>query len=310
MTLVLNVPSNRIVGFYFLAQSLCVVAWWLALWVFPASSRWFLPIEWQRQRLADFGLPDLFLIALVSVFAAEAAFRRRTWAVAAVWSLTGACWYPTLYCISVSLRTGEAWIASGMMSCMAGMTLAMATVYGTPSQSPAAVRVISMNPRSAVIWTLAQTVVFWGICLGVVPQGIIELERHLGIGSFHHSGQSIVAGVMFGFASTLGLWSGIVIATRGDGTPLPTATAPVLVQAGPYRWVRNPMAIAGIAQGIAVGWYFGSAGVIAYALLGAVLWHCCVRPVEERDLANRFGVAYRSYQQQVGLWLPRRPKQS
>ena len=192
---------------------------------------------------------------------------------------------------------------------MAGMTLAMATVYGTPSQSPAAVRVISMNPRSAVMWTLAQTVVFWGIFLGVLPQGIIELEGYLGIGSFHHSGQGIAAGALFGFASVVGLWSGIVMATRGDGTPLPTATAPALVQAGPYRWVRNPMAVAGIAQGIAVGWYFGSVGVIAYALLGAVLWHCCVRPVEERDLAKRFGVAYRSYQQQVGLWLPRRPQQ-
>jgi protein-S-isoprenylcysteine O-methyltransferase Ste14 len=35
-----------------------------------------------------------------------------------------------------------------------------------------------------------------------------------------------------------------------------------LVIAGPYRYVRNPMAVAGILQGIAVGWYLGSVSVI------------------------------------------------
>lgn len=30
-----------------------------------------------------------------------------------------------------------------------------------------------------------------------------------------------------------------------------------LVIARPYRFVRNPMAVAGIVQGLAVGWYLG-----------------------------------------------------
>ena len=86
---------------------------------------------------------------------------------------------------------------------------------------------------------------------------------------------------------------------------MPTATAPKLVVNGPYRFVRNPVAFAGILQGLAVGRYFGSCGVIAYSILGVLVWHYCVRPVEERDLRQRFGIAYESYQQAVALWLPR-----
>lgn len=98
------------------------------------------------------------------------------------------------------------------------------------------------------------------------------------------------------------------MATLGRGTPLPTATAPFLVIAGPYRYVRNPMALAGITQGLAVGWWMGSFSVIVYALVGAVAWHTLVRPHEERDLLKRFGAAYRDYQRRVLLWIPMIPK--
>jgi protein-S-isoprenylcysteine O-methyltransferase Ste14 len=71
------------------------------------------------------------------------------------------------------------------------------------------------------------------------------------------------------------------------------------------------MAVAGILQGIAVGWYLGSVSVIIYSLTGAVLWHIAVRPVEERDLAKRFGQSYAGYQKNVRLWVPRfRPVES
>lgn len=97
------------------------------------------------------------------------------------------------------------------------------------------------------------------------------------------------------------------MALLGNGTPLPTATAPYLVVGGPYRFVRNPMALAGIVQGVAVGWYFGSLAVIAYAFTGALLWHFCVRPIEEADLQQRFPADYPQYREAVGLWLPRLP---
>ncbi len=61
------------------------------------------------------------------------------------------------------------------------------------------------------------------------------------------------------------------------------------------------MALAGILQGLAVGWYLGSYGVLAYALAGAFAWHHLVRPVEEADLRKRFGSQYLRYQRAVRL---------
>jgi protein-S-isoprenylcysteine O-methyltransferase Ste14 len=64
----------------------------------------------------------------------------------------------------------------------------------------------------------------------------------------------VMAGVVaFCAASALGIWSAVVMSTLGRGTPLPSAMASDLVVRGPYRFVRNPMAVAGIVQGAAVG---------------------------------------------------------
>src|SRR5699024_2326152 len=107
-------------------------------------------------------------------------------------------------------------------------------------------------------------------------------------------------------ASALGASSAVTMARRGRGTPLPSAMPNRLVVAGPYRWVRNPMAVAGIAQGVAVGLLGTSWLVIAYSLAGGVLWHLLVRPEEERDVAGRFGAAYARYSARVRCWVPRR----
>ena len=96
------------------------------------------------------------------------------------------------------------------------------------------------------------------------------------------------------------------MALRGEGTPLPTACARQLVVAGPYAYVRNPMAVFGLAQGAAVGIALGSWLVLAYVAAGGLLWNAVVRPAEEADMERRFGDAYRRYREQVRCWVPRR----
>lgn len=296
---------TRIVAAYFFAQAIVTAAWWGVLVACPASVKWFLPGIWQPESLLSFWLADFMLIVGGSASVGIGILRRARWASIGVWGMAAVTWYPTLVCLAASLLTGEAWIASSMMVSMAGLSLAMATVHGNPSQSPAAIRAVPMNRGAAVLWTLGQTVVFWGAFLWVLPMGIVELQRHVDWGVFQHPYQTSMSVVLFAAASVLGLSSGVMMATRGNGTPLPTATASRLVIVGPYRYVRNPMAVAGILQGIGVGWYLGSMPVIAYSLVGAVLWHVGVRPVEERDLSSRFGDSYRSYRSHVGLWCPR-----
>ena len=296
--------AKRIVAAYLILQGAGTAAWWVLLLLVPGTVDWFKPREWPAESLLGFWLSDALLLILGSFATATAVVQERSWASIAIWSLAAAAWYPTLYCVGVSVLTEEAWIASGMMATMAGLTLVMATVHGTTGQVPAAIRVAPMNRAAAVAWTLAQVAVFWATFLWILPQGIVELEERLGWSGFTHPGQSITSAILFLAASLLGLWSGVTMAAAGDGTPLPTATAPKLVISGPYRFVRNPMAVAGILQGIAVGWYLGSFAVLAYAIAGAFTWHVCVRPVEEADLRVRFGDAYERYRRRVSVWIP------
>ena len=107
-------------------------------------------------------------------------------------------------------------------------------------------------------------------------------------------------------ASALGLWSGLALSSHGEGTPLPFDATHRLVLAGPYGVVRNPMVVAGLAQGLAVALLLGSGIVAIYVALGGLIWQCLVRPAEEDDMLRTFGDEYDRYRAAVRCWWPRR----
>jgi protein-S-isoprenylcysteine O-methyltransferase Ste14 len=74
--------------------------------------------------------------------------------------------------------------------------------------------------------------------------------------------------------------------------------------------VRNPMAVAGLGQGIAVGLLYLSLPIMFYCLLGALVWHLVIRPIEEENLLSRFGSRYAEYRRDVRCWMPRVSKQT
>jgi protein-S-isoprenylcysteine O-methyltransferase Ste14 len=153
--------------------------------------------------------------------------------------------------------------------------------------------------------TLAQIVVFWGLFLFVLPPLIARLEHVLGVATPALTHARAIAVVIFVLGSSLGLASAWTMVTVGRGTPLPLDGPRLLVVVGPYGWFRNPMAIAGMAQGVAVAIWLGSLFVLVYVVAGGVLWHWLVRPIEEADLQETFGEAYADYRTRVPLWLPR-----
>lgn len=148
--------------------------------------------------------------------------------------------------------------------------------------------------------TIIQICVFWSFFLGFLPSMILR--------AFPQRIQPLpeLAVAMFAVAGAIGLYCGMTFAIRGGGTPLPLDSTTRFLVFGPYRYVRNPMALTGICQGVAVGIFLGSPAVVAYALAGILAWHFLARPMEEADLADRFGDAYLEYQQAVPLWIPRR----
>lgn len=162
------------------------------------------------------------------------------------------------------------------------------------------------GPARNLCRTLAQIVVFWGFFLGVLPALLLWLEDRLAVPQF--PGWPWLGTAAFAAASLAGLWSAWTMAWEGEGTPLPTDCPRRLVLGGPYAWLRNPMATAGISQGLAIGIGFGSWSILLYSLCGAIGWHWLVRPAEEEDLRNRFGSDYEEYRRQVPLWIPRIPR--
>lgn len=159
----------------------------------------------------------------------------------------------------------------------------------------------AVNAASTVI----QSIVVWGLALVVGPIVLLAIEQALGITSLRFPPQHLAGMLVFLVSATVNTSAAVAFVHHGKGTPLPMSSPRSLVIAGPYRYVRNPMALGGIGQGIGVGLFLGSWSVLVYALLGALVWHVAVRPSEERDLVGRFGEEYAAYRSAVGLWMPR-----
>ncbi|MGO3319752.1 MAG: methyltransferase family protein [Microbacterium gubbeenense] len=295
--------TPRVARGYFAVQALAGAAWWMLVATVP-----------DVQRLTLGGLPPLPVAILdLPLFvgaSALAAFGIR-WAVwlAGVWTVL-----VTAAMVAYATATGSAgWGAVAMIAAAVGSAAAAAIIVrgAFPSHwillGPLGLREARPGARANnILATAAQLFIFWGLFLGAFPLVIAWFERRWDVAlpapvAVRVSGLAILV-----LASALGLWSAATMASLGDGTPLPSATARRLVIAGPYVFVRNPMAVAGIVQGVAVGLVLGSWLVVAWALYGSVVWNSIIRPIEERDLEDRFGDAFRAYRDRVSCWVPRR----
>lgn len=158
-----------------------------------------------------------------------------------------------------------------------------------------------------VLATAGQVVVVWGFALGLLPALTVAAEDALDIPRWTATARALPAAALFAVGSAVGLTSAWIMATRGKGTPIPFDAAAELVVVGPYRYVRNPMAVSAIVQMLGVACAYGSAGCVVLAIGGGVVWHVVIRPPEERFLADRFGEAYERYRTTTKLWIPTRP---
>jgi len=293
--------------------------WWFALQALGGAAWWALVPTVPAVRTATLGSLDPVLVAvfdvpLFVVASALAAAGIRTAAVVATgWTalvLTGMVVWATL--------TREAgWGVVAMTAAPVGSVLALCLVLlgrvPTEVVTSGPLRFRTADPDAGrnrhVLGTALQIVVFWGLFLGVFPLVIAAAETRWQLRP-PLSGPVVTAlgaagVVVFVLASVLGLASAVAMSTRGSGTPLPSAMPNRLVVAGPYRVVRNPMALAGITQGVAVGAMTASWTVVVYAVAGSVVWNCVVRPLEEADLEGRFGDDFRRYAAAVRCWVPR-----
>jgi protein-S-isoprenylcysteine O-methyltransferase Ste14 len=296
--------GSRFSGWYFLVQALGIAAWWLYLSAAPSAVPLFVPRGAAEADLRAFRLPDLLVAVPVSLAASVSILRSLRWTVPLAWFAAGTMTYAFVYCVGWSISRGGGWLNVALM--------APAALFSTIGALDVSAGSISIFRRATpgravrhVAATVGQMVLFWSFFLFVIPSAIAFVERQLRWPSFAFAAQRPAAAAIFVAFSALGLASGLTMASRGKGTPLPFAGTNRLVTTGPYSYLRNPMVVAGLGQGLAVALWIGSWVVTAYVLAGGLIWQYLVRPAEERDLHDAFGDEFAAYCHHVRCWIPR-----
>jgi protein-S-isoprenylcysteine O-methyltransferase Ste14 len=227
---------------------------------------------------------------------------------AAVWLVTGAISYAALYCLSFAFETESGWI--GVVLMLPAMIWSGIFAVGLTLGQEMFRKAAESSTGWIISKTIMQIVVIWTLILVVIPYFITVVEDKIGIPRMQFAFQRPISVLLFSSISAFGIWAAVVMSRAGRGTPLPLDHAQRLVASGPYSYVRNPMAVSGIAQGLAVALFLGSPLVVIYALMGSMIWQLIFRPLEEDDLLKRFGPDYERYREMVKCWLPRtRPYQ-
>ena len=91
----------------------------------------------------------------------------------------------------------------------------------------------------------------------------------------------------------------------GKGTPAPIDPPVLLVTAGPYRVIRNPMYVSGIIIIFGEFLISGSGAILLYLLFIWLMFHLFIVCYEEPHLRKIFGAPYETFCREVPRWMPR-----
>ncbi len=277
-------------GIAYLIQATLILLWWLGL---SLSTNFFKAFQFPsigENAFNSFFVPDIFIITILSLIRAYKPIKDLEFII------LGGFAYGSLYCINASILTEGGYLSTTLM--LIGLFYNIFLVYQRKFFRES-------NSSSVVIngiKTIIQIICVWLITLVVFPSILI---KEFNLSQNHDTLSTIISITLFVLFSALGLYSALVIVLKGEGTPLPLDQTKRLVISGPYKYIRNPMAVAGIGQGLAISIYFTSVHILIYALIGALIWQFAVRPLEEKNMALRFGEEYDKYKKTVFCWLPR-----
>ncbi len=101
------------------------------------------------------------------------------------------------------------------------------------------------------------------------------------------------------------VWAVFWQLSRGKGTPVPIVPTKEFLPSGPYRYCRNPMMLGFFLY--LSGWaaFFNRPGSWIAAVVLVILLVLEIKLIEEKELEERFGDAYRAYKKKTPFLLPR-----
>jgi len=289
------------------AEGVLGVVWCVLLFAAPHLGAPLLPAGLDAGLLRTLAGADLVFFAVLPLVAALAIARDHAGGSTLLLLHTGGVLYAALWAWGLVLVTGGGLVGASLMtpSALALPWLAWALHCDVREAFDLRPRIaLPAGPLWNSVKTLAQTLGMWLVFLVALPAAVYEFETLVGLDGWRCASPLATyagAALVVGFAAT-GLYLGNLLAVRGEGTPLPLDTTRRLVIAGPYRFVRNPMAMVSFGQGFGVAFWLGSPLVTAYVVCGMLIWNYLARPWEEQDLEERFGDAYRRYRDHVDCW--------
>lgn len=290
-------------GAYFILQGISVALWWAMLWLKPEMRTYFVLERTSETSLLAFWPVDITMLALGSLVSGVLFLLNNRHAHIPATLVAGSFGYAVLYTLGFALMTDTGWLGVLLMSPAA----IWSGIFALAHSSLRDLLYTEAKPTSTawiLVKTFIQIVVVWILILAVFPYFITIIEAKLAISQLTFTFQRPLAIIIFVLISMPGVLAAITMAKIGEGTPLPLDSSRKLVAKGVYSYVRNPMAISGIGQGLAVALFFGSPLVALYALMGSMIWQHVFRPIEEEGLEAKFGDEYRDYRAKVKCWVP------
>jgi len=176
------------------------------------------------------------------------------------------------------------------------------TKPGVASGLPEFLRAIPLRARMLFYGLFFLSAVLLGLPWLASRLDVLAPAWHVEIGWFRLIGVALV--VVF---AAIYIGSSYLLSRRGRGAYVEFDPPQELVTAGPYRWVRNPIAasVVGMFLGEAVA--LSSTGVLLLFIVSLPVAHLQVVLLEEPLLRKRFGRSYADYLTRVPRWFPRRP---
>jgi protein-S-isoprenylcysteine O-methyltransferase Ste14 len=146
--------------------------------------------------------------------------------------------------------------------------------------------------------------------LGLALMAVLEMsliwffERRLSCGWW----QNLLALPLTFAGAALVIWSVQTLSALGKGTPAPMAATQQLVQAGPYRYSRNPMTLGAGQFYLGLAAWAGSWIVFVLVVFIFISLLAFIYVHETKELAERFGVEYLQYRKEIPFLFPRIPR--
>jgi protein-S-isoprenylcysteine O-methyltransferase Ste14 len=153
---------------------------------------------------------------------------------------------------------------------------------------------LQVSRIAVVVWTILR-VVAAVLVAGWAALHLRLLDRVIGLGLPEWLKPAGMVPIVVG---------GVVVLLCGGMLSTPGTIPTKFVVFGPFRYVRNPMSLGGVAMMLGLALFCRSISILLFSAILFLVLHGIVVLWEESFLEKRYGESYLQYKHSVNRWLP------